>query len=80
MANLIIHTHTHEYNYNHEEGWPSSATFSAALPLQAFELVTFGHGAKRCIGEKMARAMMTSFLAEAMQPRCSRDAAEMQPR
>ena len=27
-----------------------------------FELVTFGHGQKRCIGEKMARAMICSFL------------------
>jgi len=28
-----------------------------------YELVTFGHGQKRCIGEKMARAMICSFLA-----------------
>ena len=28
----------------------------------AFELVTFGHGQKRCIGEKMARAMICAFL------------------
>jgi cytochrome P450 len=28
-----------------------------------FELVTFGSGKKRCIGEKMARAMILSFLA-----------------
>ena len=28
-----------------------------------YELVTFGHGQKRCIGEKMARAMIISFLA-----------------
>ena len=27
-----------------------------------FELVSFGHGQKRCIGEKMARAMICSFL------------------
>mmetsp|Transcript_25172 Transcript_25172/g.43020 ORF Transcript_25172/g.43020 Transcript_25172/m.43020 type:complete len:518 (-) Transcript_25172:290-1843(-) len=27
-----------------------------------FELVTFGHGQKRCIGEKMARAMIGAFL------------------
>ena len=27
-----------------------------------FELVTFGHGRQRCIGEKMARAMILSFL------------------
>ena len=27
-----------------------------------FELVTFGHGQKRCIGEKMARAMICIFL------------------
>jgi len=27
-----------------------------------FELVTFGHGRQRCIGEKMARAMITVFL------------------
>ena len=27
-----------------------------------FELVTFGLGQKRCIGEKMARAMICSFL------------------
>jgi len=27
-----------------------------------FELVTFGHGQKRCIGEKMARAMICTFL------------------
>lgn len=29
----------------------------------SFELVTFGHGQKRCIGEKMARAMILIFLA-----------------
>jgi len=28
-----------------------------------FELVTFGHGRQRCIGEKMARAMICVFLA-----------------
>ena len=28
------------------------------------ELVTFGHGKKRCIGEKMARAMICAFLGE----------------
>ena len=27
-----------------------------------FELVTFGHGQKRCIGEKMARSMIIAFL------------------
>ena len=27
-----------------------------------YELVTFGHGTKRCIGEKMARAMICAFL------------------
>ena len=27
-----------------------------------FELVTFGHGQKRCIGEKMARAMICAYL------------------
>ena len=27
-----------------------------------FEIVTFGHGRKRCIGEKMARAMICAFL------------------
>jgi cytochrome P450 len=31
-----------------------------------FELVTFGHGQKRCIGEKMARAMICAFLAEVL--------------
>jgi len=31
-----------------------------------FELVTFGHGQKRCIGEKMARAMIVSFLSHAL--------------
>ena len=31
-----------------------------------FELVTFGHGQKRCIGEKMARAMILTFLAKAL--------------
>jgi len=31
-----------------------------------FELVTFGHGQKRCIGEKMARAMVITFLAEVL--------------
>jgi len=31
-----------------------------------FELVTFGHGQKRCIGEKMARAMIITFLASAL--------------
>jgi len=28
----------------------------------SYELVTFGHGRQRCIGEKMARAMILSFL------------------
>ena len=31
-----------------------------------FELVTFGHGQKRCIGEKMARAMILTFLAKTL--------------
>lgn len=31
-----------------------------------FELVTFGHGKKRCIGEKMARAMIIAFLGETL--------------
>jgi len=31
-----------------------------------FELVTFGHGKKRCIGEKMARAMICAFLGETL--------------
>jgi len=31
-----------------------------------FELITFGHGQKRCIGEKMARAMVCVFLAEVL--------------
>jgi len=31
-----------------------------------FELVTFGHGSKRCIGEKMARAMICAFLGEVL--------------
>mmetsp|Transcript_8429 Transcript_8429/g.26142 ORF Transcript_8429/g.26142 Transcript_8429/m.26142 type:complete len:217 (+) Transcript_8429:1016-1666(+) len=31
-----------------------------------FELVTFGYGAKRCIGEKMARAMIIAFLVEVL--------------
>ena len=31
-----------------------------------FELVTFGHGQKRCIGEKMARAMILTFLANTL--------------
>ena len=31
-----------------------------------YELVTFGHGQKRCIGEKMARAMICAFLGVAL--------------
>lgn len=31
-----------------------------------FELITFGHGQKRCIGEKMARAMVCVFLSEVL--------------
>jgi len=31
-----------------------------------YELVTFGHGQKRCIGEKMARAMICAYLAEVL--------------
>ena len=31
-----------------------------------FELVTFGLGQKRCIGEKMARAMICAFLGETL--------------
>ena len=27
-----------------------------------YELVTFGHGQKRCVGEKMARAMICAFV------------------
>ena len=43
-----------------------------------FELVTFGHGQKRCIGEKMARAMILSFLAEAL-PNIDAEAQEELP-
>ena len=43
-----------------------------------FELVTFGHGQKRCIGEKMARAMILSFLARAL-PEIDADAPEELP-
>ena len=31
-----------------------------------YELVTFGHGQKRCIGEKMARAMICAYLAKVL--------------
>ena len=43
-----------------------------------FELVTFGHGQKRCIGEKMARAMILSFLAIAL-PALDADAPDDLP-
>ena len=33
---------------------------------EEFELVTFGLGQKRCIGEKMARAMICAFLGETL--------------
>ena len=33
---------------------------------EEFELVTFGLGQKRCIGEKMARAMICAFLGESL--------------
>eukprot|EP00316_Scyphosphaera_apsteinii_P004472 CAMPEP_0119320424 /NCGR_PEP_ID=MMETSP1333-20130426/52420_1 /TAXON_ID=418940 /ORGANISM="Scyphosphaera apsteinii, Strain RCC1455" /LENGTH=482 /DNA_ID=CAMNT_0007327145 /DNA_START=432 /DNA_END=1883 /DNA_ORIENTATION=- len=46
-------------------GAPVAAT-EAQSPLRRmsdeYELVTFGHGTKRCIGEKMARAMICAFL------------------
>jgi len=43
-----------------------------------FELVTFGHGRKRCIGEKMARAMIVTFLANTL-PALDADAPETLP-
>jgi len=49
---------------------------AAGGPLQRmsdeYELVTFGHGTKRCIGEKMARAMICAFLGTAL-PRIDAD-------
>jgi len=48
----------------------------ATGPLQRmsdeYELVTFGHGTKRCIGEKMARAMICAFLGTVL-PRVDAD-------
>ena len=43
-----------------------------------FELVTFGHGQKRCIGEKMARAMICAFLGVAL-PTVDADAPDQLP-
>jgi len=43
-----------------------------------YELVTFGHGQKRCIGEKMARAMICSFLGCAL-PHLDADTPESLP-
>mmetsp|Transcript_115830 Transcript_115830/g.201091 ORF Transcript_115830/g.201091 Transcript_115830/m.201091 type:complete len:581 (-) Transcript_115830:50-1792(-) len=43
-----------------------------------FEIVTFGHGQKRCVGEKMARAMILTFLATVL-PTVSADAIDDLP-
>ena len=43
-----------------------------------FEIVTFGHGRKRCIGEKMARAQIVAFLGHAL-PTLDADAPETLP-
>lgn len=47
-------------------GPTASAAAAVETPLRRmsneYELVTFGHGTKRCIGEKMARAMICAFL------------------
>jgi len=43
-----------------------------------FEIVTFGHGRKRCIGEKMARAQIVAFLGNAL-PTLDADAPETLP-
>jgi len=55
-----------------EEYFPEAQSFCPMRMMQAgdldrmsaeFELITFGHGQKRCIGEKMARAMICVFLS-----------------
>ena len=43
-----------------------------------YELVTFGHGQKRCIGEKMARAMICASLG-AILPTVDADAPKQLP-
>ena len=43
-----------------------------------FELVTFGHGQKRCIGEKMARTMIIAYLG-AVLPTVDADAPDQLP-
>jgi len=43
-----------------------------------YELVTFGHGQKRCIGEKMARAMICAFLGATL-PTVDADAPDTLP-
>ena len=56
--------------HNDEQYFPQPTAFCPMRLLNGnlermtdeFELVTFGHGQKRCIGEKMARAMICSFL------------------
>ena len=45
---------------------------------EEFEIVTFGHGRKRCIGEKMARAMILTFLASTL-PTLDADPPEKLP-
>jgi cytochrome P450 len=46
--------------------------------INEFELVTFGTGRKRCIGEKMARAMILSFLVTTL-PRMDADVIDELP-
>jgi hypothetical protein len=46
---------------------------------EEFELVTFGHGRKRCIGEKMARAMICAFLANTLPDLDAESPAEALP-
>ena len=43
-----------------------------------YELITFGYGQKRCIGEKMARGMICAFLA-AVLPQLDATAPEELP-
>ena len=43
-----------------------------------YELVTFGHGQKRCVGEKMARAMICAFVGTIV-PDVNAEAPEQLP-
>lgn len=72
---------------HHDESYfPQSSSFCPMRLLKGnqkhmeseFELVTFGHGKKRCLGERMARAQILAFLAQIL-PTIDADTPETLP-